>query len=88
MIGRRSPGAGAVAGTGTSGVGCIGEIAAAGFANARLLAWIAALFEIALAVAFLTGLFFSDAAIMAAAYVLFLAILLIKPEGLLGRRSS
>jgi uncharacterized membrane protein YphA (DoxX/SURF4 family) len=49
------------------------EIAAAGFANSMLLAWIAAIFEIALAVAFLTGLFFTEAAIMAAAYVLFLA---------------
>ena len=57
-----------------------GEIAAAGFANARLLAWIAALFEIALAVAFLTGLFFSDAAIMAAAYVLFLGFAFHGPD--------
>ena len=53
--------------------GTAGEIAAAGFANAQLLAWIGALFEIALAAAFLTGLFFKDAAIVAAAYVLFLA---------------
>jgi uncharacterized membrane protein YphA (DoxX/SURF4 family) len=53
--------------------GTAAEIAAAGFANAKLLAWIAAIFEIALAIAFLTGLFFSDAAIMAAAYVFFLA---------------
>ena len=57
-----------------------GEIAAAGFANARLLAWIAALFEIALAVAFLTGLFFSDAAIMAAAYVLLLGFAFHGPD--------
>jgi uncharacterized membrane protein YphA (DoxX/SURF4 family) len=57
-----------------------GEIAAAGFANARLLAWIAALFEIALAIAFLTGLFFSDAAIMAAAYVLFLGFAFHGPD--------
>ncbi|HET9811229.1 MAG TPA: DoxX family protein [Sphingomicrobium sp.] len=48
------------------------EIAAAGFANPMLLAWIAAIFEIALAVAFLTGLFFRDAAVVAAVYVLFL----------------
>ena len=57
-----------------------GEIAAAGFANAKLLAWIAALFEIALAIAFLTGLFFSDAAIMAAAYVLFLGFAFHGPD--------
>lgn len=57
-----------------------GEIAAAGFANAKLLAWIAALFEIALAGAFLTGLFFRDAAIMAAAYVLFLGFAFHGPD--------
>jgi uncharacterized membrane protein YphA (DoxX/SURF4 family) len=60
--------------------GTAGEIAAAGFANATLLAWTAALFEIALAVAFLTGLFFSDAAIMAAAYVLFLGFTFHGPD--------
>jgi putative oxidoreductase len=53
--------------------GTAAEIAAAGFANSELLAWMAAIFEIALAVAFLTGLYFCDAAIMASAYVLFLA---------------
>ena len=57
-----------------------GEIAAAGFANAMLLAWIAALFEIALALAFLTGLLFTDAAIMAAAYVLFLGFTFHGPD--------
>ena len=49
------------------------EIAGAGFPFPHLLAWVAAFFEIGLAVAFLTGLFFSEAAIVASAYVLFLA---------------
>ena len=50
-----------------------GYIAAAGFPMATALAWIAALFETALTLALLTGAFFSQAAILAAAYVLFLA---------------
>jgi uncharacterized membrane protein YphA (DoxX/SURF4 family) len=48
------------------------EIAGAGFPFPLLLAWVAAFFEAALAVAFLTGLFFTEAAIVAIAYVLFL----------------
>jgi putative oxidoreductase len=48
-------------------------IAAAGFPMSTVLAWLAALFESALALAFLTGKFFSQAAVLAAAYVLFLA---------------
>jgi uncharacterized membrane protein YphA (DoxX/SURF4 family) len=50
-----------------------GYIAAAGFPLALPLAWIAALFEVALVLAFLTGACFSEAAVLAAAYVLFLA---------------
>jgi uncharacterized membrane protein YphA (DoxX/SURF4 family) len=49
------------------------EIAAAGFPAPLFLAWVAAFFELALALAFLTGIFFSEAAIVTAAYVLFLA---------------
>ena len=48
------------------------EIAGAGFPVPHLLAWVAAFFEVGLAIAFLTGLFFSEAAIVAIAYVLFL----------------
>lgn len=51
-----------------------GYIASAGFPLALPLAWIAAFFEVALAAAFLTGAFFSEAALLASAYVLFLAI--------------
>lgn len=50
-----------------------GYIAAAGFPLALPLAWIAAFFESALAIALWTGAFFSEAALLAAAYVLFLA---------------
>lgn len=49
-------------------------IAAAGFPFSLFLAWVAAIFELALALAFLTGAFFSEAALVAAAYVLFLAV--------------
>jgi len=48
-------------------------IAAAGFPLPLLLAWLAALFESALVICLLTGAFFSEAALFAAAYVLFLA---------------
>jgi putative oxidoreductase len=50
-----------------------GYIAAAGFPLALPLAWIATFFESALAIALWTGAFFSEAALLAAAYVLFLA---------------
>jgi len=56
------------------------EIAKAGFPFPLLLAWVAAFFEIGLALAFLTGLFFSEAAVVAAAYVLFLAFSFHGPE--------
>ena len=47
-------------------------IAGAGFPFSLFLAWVAAFFECALALAFLTGAFFSPAAVIAALYVLFL----------------
>ena len=48
------------------------EIAGAGFPFPLLLAWVAAFFEVALAIAFLTGLYFREAAMVSVAYVLFL----------------
>jgi uncharacterized membrane protein YphA (DoxX/SURF4 family) len=48
-------------------------IAAAGFPVPLLLAWLAAIFEAVLVICFLTGAFFTEAALLAAAYVLFLA---------------
>lgn len=53
--------------------GTAAEIAKAGFPMPVLLAWIAAFFEIALAIGFLTGLYFREVATVAIAYVLFLA---------------
>jgi uncharacterized membrane protein YphA (DoxX/SURF4 family) len=48
-------------------------IASAGFPMPLLLAWAAAIFESLLAIALLTGAFFSEAALLTAVYVLFLA---------------
>jgi len=48
-------------------------IAGAGFPFPLFLAWCAAIFELGLAAAFLTGAFFSEAALLAGAYVIFLA---------------
>jgi len=50
-----------------------GYIASAGFPYPLLLAWLAAIFEVALVVCFLTGAYFTEATLVAAAYVLFLA---------------
>ena len=47
-------------------------IASAGFPAPLLLAWVAAIFETGLVIAFLTGAFFSQAASLAALYVMFL----------------
>ena len=53
--------------------GTAGYIAAAGFPFPLFLAWVAAFFELALALCLLTGAYFTEAALLAAAYVLFLA---------------
>ena len=53
--------------------GTAGFIAAAGFPFSTLLAWLAAVLELVLIACILTGAYFSEAALVAAAYVLFLA---------------
>lgn len=53
--------------------GTAGYIAGAGFPFPLLLAWLAAIFETLLIIGFLTGAFFAEAALLAAAYVVFLA---------------
>ncbi len=53
--------------------GTAGYIAAVGFPLPLLLAWLAAFFETALALCFLTGAFFTEASLLAALYVIFLA---------------
>ena len=50
-----------------------GYIAAAGIPAPLFLAWVAAFFELGLIICFLTGAYFREAALLAAAYVLFLA---------------
>ena len=45
-------------------------IAAAGFPSPGILAWLAAVFELGLILAFLTGAYFSEAALLAVVYVL------------------
>jgi uncharacterized membrane protein YphA (DoxX/SURF4 family) len=57
-----------------------GYIASAGFPVPLFLAWVAAFFEIALAIGLLAGLFFTEAALLAAAYVLFLAFVFHGPS--------
>ncbi len=49
-----------------------GYIASAGFPLSTLLAWLAVLLELALVACFLSGAYFSEAALLGAAYVLFL----------------
>lgn len=51
-----------------------GYIESAGFPMPMVLAWAAAAFEVALAAALLSGAYFAEAALLAAAYVLFLAL--------------
>lgn len=55
-------------------------IASIGWPEPLLFAWLAAFFEVALAIAFLTGLLFSESALVAAAYVLFLAFAFHGPD--------
>ena len=50
-----------------------GYIAAAGFPFPLFLAWVAAIFEALLVICFLTGAYFTEAALLAGVYVVFLA---------------
>jgi uncharacterized membrane protein YphA (DoxX/SURF4 family) len=60
------------------------EIAGAGFPMPTILAWVAAFFELGLALAFLTGFYFSEAAVVTIAYVLFLAFSFHGPDKFAG----
>jgi uncharacterized membrane protein YphA (DoxX/SURF4 family) len=56
-----------------AGMGGTAEyIAAAGFPFPLFLAWCAAIFELLLVIAFLSGLFFTEACLLAGIYVIFL----------------
>jgi putative oxidoreductase len=57
-----------------------GYIASVGFPFPLLLAWLAAIFETLLVICFLTGAFFTEAALLATAYVLFLAFVFHGPS--------
>ncbi|CAH2395950.1 DoxX family protein [Mesorhizobium escarrei] len=63
-------------------------IAAAGFPFPLFLAWSAALLEVVLVLCFLTGAFFSQAALVAAAYVLFLAFAFHGPSHWAGNQAE
>ncbi|SDP89419.1 Uncharacterized membrane protein YphA, DoxX/SURF4 family [Phyllobacterium sp. YR620] len=63
-------------------------IAGAGFPFPTLLAWLAALLELALVACFLTGAYFSEAALVAAAYVLFLAFAFHGPSHWAGNQAE
>lgn len=63
-------------------------IAAAGFPLSKLLAWLAALLELALIACFLTGAYFSEAALVAAAYVLFLGFAFHGPSHWAGNQAE
>ena len=68
--------------------GTASYIAAAGFPFPLFLAWVAAIFECALAIGLLTGAFFSEAALLAAAYVLFLAFAFHGPSHWTGNQAE
>lgn len=59
-------------------------IATAGFPMANVLAWLAVLFEVAVIASLLTGAFFSEAALLAAAYVVFLGFAFHGPSHWIG----
>jgi putative oxidoreductase len=63
-------------------------IAAAGFPLPKLLAWLAALLELVLIACFLTGAYFSEAALLAAAYVLFLGFAFHGPSHWAGNQAE
>lgn len=63
-------------------------IASAGFPLPKLLAWLAALLELALIASFLTGAYFSEAALLAAVYVLFLGFAFHGPSHWAGNQTE
>jgi uncharacterized membrane protein YphA (DoxX/SURF4 family) len=65
-----------------------GFIAAAGFPFPLLLAWCAAILEVALVLCFLSGAFFTQAALVAAAYVLFLGFAFHGPSHWAGNQAE
>jgi putative oxidoreductase len=68
--------------------GTAAYIAAAGFPLSLLLAWLAAIFELALVICFLSGAFFTEASLLAAAYVLFLGFAFHGPSHWAGNQAE
>ena len=68
--------------------GTASYIASVGFPVPLLLAWIAALFECAFIICFLTGAYFSEAALFASVYVLFLGFTFHGPSHWAGNQSE
>jgi len=68
--------------------GTASYIASAGFPFPLPLAWVAAIFESMLSICLLTGAFFSEAALLAAAYVLFLAFAFHGPSHWTGNQAE
>jgi uncharacterized membrane protein YphA (DoxX/SURF4 family) len=68
--------------------GTAGYIASAGFPLSKVLVWLAVLYEFGLIVCFLTGAYFSEAALLAAGYVLFLAFAFHGPSHWAGNQSE
>jgi uncharacterized membrane protein YphA (DoxX/SURF4 family) len=60
--------------------GTAGYIASAGFPVPTVLAWLAAIFEVLLAVGFLTGAYFAEACLLAGLYVTFLNLVFHGPS--------
>jgi uncharacterized membrane protein YphA (DoxX/SURF4 family) len=56
------------------------QIASVGFPAPQVLAWLAVVFELALVASFVTGLYFTPAALLAAAYVVFLGVVFHGPD--------
>jgi uncharacterized membrane protein YphA (DoxX/SURF4 family) len=63
-------------------------ISSAGFPLPTGLSWLAARFELALVACFLTGAYFSEASLLAAAYVLFLAFAFHGPSHWAGNQAE
>lgn len=63
-------------------------IASAGFPMSHVLAWLAVIFEVAVIASLLTGAFFSEGAVLAAAYVLFLAFAFHGPSHWTGNQTE
>src|SRR5690606_41444162 len=64
------------------------HISAAGFPMPLALPWIAACFEVALVIGFLTGAFCSEASLLAAGYVIFLAVAFHGPSHWAGNQAE